>query len=139
MLAVAFNYAAVNARRQYGITTDRQKKNVEKLSSGFRINRAADDAAGLSISEKMRKQVRGLSRGTVNAQDGISLLQIADGSLAEMTTMMHRMTELSIQSANGTYSDDDRKAMQDEIKQLQMEINGEVDRTKFNDRKRHFP
>ncbi len=135
MLAVAFNYAAVNARRQYGITTDRQKKNVEKLSSGFRINRAADDAAGLSISEKMRKQVRGLSRGTVNAQDGISLLQIADGSLAEMTTMMHRMTELSIQSANGTYSDDDRKAMQDEIKQLQMEINGEVDRTKFNDRK----
>ena len=135
MLAVAFNYAAVNARRQYGITTDRQKKNVEKLSSGFRINRAADDAAGLSISEKMRKQVRGLSRGTVNAQDGISLLQIADGSLAEMTAMMHRMTELSIQSANGTYSDDDRKAMQDEIKQLQMEINGEVDRTKFNDRK----
>ena len=101
MLAVAFNYAAVNARRQYGITTDR-------------INRAADDAAGLSISEKMRKQVRGLSRGTVNAQDGISLLQIADGSLAEMTAMMHRMTELSIQSANGTYSDDDRKAMQDQ-------------------------
>ncbi|MEE3481753.1 MAG: flagellin [Lachnospiraceae bacterium] len=135
MLAVAFNYAATNARRQYGITTDRQKKNVEKLSSGFRINRAADDAAGLSISEKMRKQVRGLSRGTVNAQDGISLLQIADGSLAEMTAMMHRMTELSIQSANGTYSDDDRQAMQNEIKQLQMEINGEVDRTRFNDMK----
>lgn len=133
MLAVAFNYAAVNAKRQYGITTERQKKNVEKLSSGFRINRAADNAAGLSISEKMRKQMRGLSRGTTNAQDGISLLQIADGSLAEMTAMMHRMTELSIQSANGTYSDDDRKAMQDEIKQLQMEINGEVDRTKFND------
>lgn len=133
MLAVAFNYAAVNAKRQYGITTERQKKNVEKLSSGFRINRAADNAAGLSISEKMRKQMRGLSRGTVNAQDGISLLQIADGSLAEMTAMMHRMTELSIQSANGTYSDDDRKAMQNEIKQLQMEINGEVERTKFND------
>jgi len=101
MIAISYNAAAANASRHFKVNTKDQSKNLEKLSSGYRINRSADDATGLSISEKMRTLIRGLSQATDNCQDGISMLQVADGSLAEMTSMMHRMTELSVKSANG--------------------------------------
>lgn len=100
------------------ITNKSKAKNTEKLSSGYRINRAADDAAGLSISEKMRRQIRGLSQGIKNTEDGISLCQVADCALSEVSAMIHRMTELSVQSANGTYTDTDRWAIQQEISQI---------------------
>lgn len=132
MNVVAHNLPAINTKRQFNITTKNKAKSTEKLSSGYRINRAADDAAGLSISEKMRRQVRGLSQGIRNTQDGVSLCQVADGALAEVSDMLHRITELSVQSANGTNSDEDRKAIQHEISQILQEIDRVGDTTEFN-------
>lgn len=133
MMIVAHNIAAMNAERVYKINSDKTKKSTEKLSSGYRINRSADDAAGLSISEKMRKQIRGLDQGSENAQDGISYCQVADGALAETLDMMHRITELSVQSANGTNSESDRAAIQKEVRGLLVEMDRIADTTKFND------
>jgi flagellin len=124
--------SAMNANRQLGITTSAQSKSTEKLSSGYRINRAADDAAGLSISEKMRSQIRGLNQASTNAQDGISLIQTAEGALNESHSILQRMRELSVQAANGTETDDDREAVQDEISQLQEELTRISDTTEFN-------
>jgi flagellin len=124
--------SAMNANRQLGITTSAQSKSTEKLSSGYRINRAADDAAGLSISEKMRSQIRGLNQASTNAQDGISLIQTAEGALNESHSILQRMRELSVQSANGTETDDDREAVQDEIEQLQEELTRISETTEFN-------
>jgi len=123
---------AMNASRQYNITGNAKKKSVEKLSSGYKINRAADDAAGLSISEKMRKQIRGLNQGGENVQDGISMCQVADGAAAEVHDMIHRVTELSVQSANGTNSTEDRIAIQREIDQITSEIDRISDTVEFN-------
>ena len=109
MNIVAHNLQAMFSDRQLGIVTDRKGKSTEKLSSGYRINCAADDVAGLAIFEKMRRQIKGLTQGTRNAQDGISMCQIADGALNEVSDMMHRLTELSVQSANGTNDAQDRQ------------------------------
>ena len=116
-----------------GITTGQQAKSSEKLSSGYRINRAADDAAGLSISEKMRKQIRGLDQASTNAQDGVSSVQTAEGALTEVHSMLQRMNELAVQASNGTNSKDDRQAIQDEIDQLTTEIDRVAETTKFNE------
>ena len=121
-MVLSHNISAMNANRQYGIVTTNKAKSTEKLSSGYKINRAADDAAGLSISEKMRKQIRGLSRGVENTQDGVSLCQVADGALAEVQDMLHRITELSVKAANGTNSESDRQAIQKEINQILSEV-----------------
>ena len=118
MNIVAHNLSAMNAQRQFGINTRSKIKSTEKLSSGYKINRAADDAAGLSISEKMRRQIRGLTQGVENTQDGVSLCQVADGALAEVNDMLHRITELSVKSANGTNSEQDRQYIQEEISQI---------------------
>lgn len=134
-MIISHNLLAMNANRQFNITNKNKAKTTEKLSSGYRINRAADDAAGLSISEKMRKQIRGLSQGIENTEDGISLCQVADGTLAEVSEMLHRITELSVQSANGTNSDEDRKAIQQEISQIMQEIDRIGDTTEFNTKK----
>ena len=132
-MVVQHNLIAMNANRMLGITTGQQAKSSEKLSSGYRINRAADDAAGLSISEKMRKQINGLSRASMNAQDGVSSVQTAEGALSEVHSMLQRMNELSVQAANGTNSVDDRDAIQSEIAQLTTEINRVAETTKFNE------
>lgn len=132
-MVVAHNILAMNAQRMLGITTDKQKKSTEKLSSGYRVNRAADDAAGLSISEKMRKQIRGLNRASTNASDGVSAVQTAEGALNEVQSMLHRMNELAVQSANGTNSVSDRTAIQNEIDQLTTEIDRVAETTKFNE------
>ena len=116
-----------------GITTKTQAKSTEKLSSGYKINRAADDAAGLAISEKMRKQIRGLTQASLNAQDGISAVQTAEGALTEVHDMLQRMNELAIKSSNGTMSTDDRQKIQDEIDQLVDEIDRVSNTTKFNE------
>ena len=134
-MVISHNMLALNANRQLNIITNQKNKNTEKLSSGYRINRAADDAAGLSISEKMRRQIRGLSQGVKNTQDGVSLCQVADGALAEVSEMLHRITELSVKSANGTNTAEDRKAIQQEIKQILKEIDRIGDTTTFNQRK----
>ena len=118
-MIVQHNITSMNANRQLGIVGNNLAKSTEKLSSGYRINRAADDAAGLAISEKMRAQVRGLNRASDNAQDGISLIQTAEGALNESHSILQRMRELSVQAANGTETDDDREAVQNEISQLQ--------------------
>lgn len=131
-MIVAHNLLAMNAQRQYGVVTDSKKKSTEKLSSGYRINRAADDAAGLTISEKMRSQIRGLNMGSSNIQEGISLIQVADGALSEVNDMLHRMTELSIQSANGTNTNEDRQAIQQEINEIVKEIDRIKDSTEYN-------
>ena len=115
------------------ITTGAQSKSTEKLSSGYRINRAADDAAGLSISEKMRKQIRGLDKASSNAEDGVSSVQTAEGALTEVHSMLQRMNELAVQASNGTNSDTDRGAIQDEISQLTTEIDRVAETTKFNE------
>lgn len=135
MNIVAHNMLAMNASRQYKIITKSKAKSTEKLSSGYKINRAADDAAGLSISENMRRQIRGLNQGTNNTQDGISVCQVADGALAEVDEMLHRITELSVQSANGTNTDKDREVIQDEISQILREIDRISNTTEFNTRK----
>ncbi len=132
MNIVAHNLLAMNTSRCLNINSKNKARAAEKLSSGYRINRASDDAAGLSISEKMRRQIRGLNQGTDNTQDGISICQVADGALAEVNDMLHRITELSVQSANGTNSDTDRKVIQEEINQILSEINRISDTTDFN-------
>ena len=132
-MVVQHNMQAMNASRMLGITSGAQAKATEKLSSGYRINRAADDAAGLSISEKMRSQIRGLSQASTNAQDGVSCVQTAEGALTEVHSMLQRMNELAVQSANGTNSETDRKAIQDEIDQLVTEIDRVSTTTKFNE------
>ena len=132
-MVVQHNMQAANASRMLNITAGQQAKSTEKLSSGYRINRAADDAAGLSISEKMRKQIRGLDRASTNAQDGVSAVQTAEGALTEVHSMLQRMNELATQSANGTNSQSDRDAIQAEIDQLSEEIDRVSTTTKFNE------
>ena len=132
-MVVQHNMQAANANRMLNVTTSAQSKSTEKLSSGYRINRAADDAAGLSISEKMRKQIRGLDKASSNAEDGVSSVQTAEGALTEVHSMLQRMNELATQSANGTNSTTDRKAIQDEIDQLTTEIDRVAETTKFNE------
>jgi flagellin len=129
------NMQAINAHRQLGINATAQSKSIEKLSSGLRINRAGDDAAGLSISEKMRAQIRGLNQASRNAQDGISLIQTAEGALNETHAILQRMRELAVQAANDTYVDNDRSYIQAEIKQLTAEINRIASTTEFNTQK----
>ena len=132
-MVVQHNLTAMNSNRMLGLTTTSQAKSTEKLSSGYKINRAADDAAGLSISEKMRKQIRGLTQASSNAQDGISAVQTAEGALNEVQDMLQRMNELAVKSANGTNSATDRSYIQDEITQLTTEIDRVSETTKFND------
>ncbi len=132
-MVVQHNLTAMNASRMLGITTGQQAKSSEKLSSGYRINRAADDAAGLAISEKMRKQINGLDRASTNAQDGVSAVQTAEGALTEVHSMLQRMNELAVQAANGTNSESDRDALQAEIEQLITEVDRVAETTKFNE------
>lgn len=131
-MVVQHNLTAANTNRQLGITTSGLQKSTEKLSSGYKINRAADDAAGLSISEKMRNQIRGLNKASDNAQDGISLVQTAEGALNEVHSMLQRMSELSVQAANGTNDTTDRSSINDEIQQLKTEIQRVASTTQFN-------
>ena len=132
-MVVQHNMQAMNANRMLNVTTGQQAKSTEKLSSGYKINRAADDAAGLTISEKMRKQIRGLDQASTNAQDGVSSVQTAEGALTEVHSMLQRMNELAVQASNGTNSEDDRQAIQDEISQLTTEIDRVAETTKFNE------
>lgn len=131
-MIVQHNLTAANTNRQLGITTSGLQKSTEKLSSGYKINRAADDAAGLSISEKMRNQIRGLNKASDNAQDGISLVQTAEGALNEVHSMLQRMSELSVQAANGTNATADRESLNAEVKQLKTEIGRVGSTTQFN-------
>ena len=131
-MVVQHNMQAMNTNRQLGITTSAQAKSTEKLSSGYRINRAADDAAGLSISEKMRSQIRGLDKASSNAQDGISAVQVAEGALNETHSILQRMNELATQAANSTNTTADRNAIQSEINQLTSEIDRIQSTTQFN-------
>lgn len=131
-MVVQHNLTAANTNRQLGITTSGLQKSTEKLSSGYKINRAADDAAGLSISEKMRNQIRGLNKASDNAQDGISLVQTAEGALNEVHSMLQRMSELSVQAANGTNDTIDRNSINDEVQQLKTEIKRVGSTTQFN-------
>ena len=132
-MVVQHNMQAMNANRMLGVTTSAQAKSTEKLSSGYKINRAADDAAGLTISEKMRKQIRGLDRASTNAQDGVSAVQTAEGALTEVHSMLQRMNELATQASNGTNAESDRDAIQAEIEQLTTEIDRVAETTKFNE------
>ena len=127
------NITAQNSHRQYNINNGNIGKNVEKLSSGYRVNRAADDAAGLAISEKMRTQIRGLNMASRNSQDGISLVQTAEGALQSAHSMLQRMRELAVQSANGTNTSLDRNALNLEFEHLRLELTQIEDRIKFND------
>ena len=129
------NLMAINAHRQLGINSTNQSKSLEKLSSGLRINRAADDAAGLSISEKMRGQIRGLNQAQKNSQDGISLLQTAEGALNEVSSMLTRMKELAVQKENDTYNSKDTANIDKEMEALITEIGNIKDKTSFNDKK----
>ena len=131
-MVVQHNLAAANTNRQLGIITNEQSKSTEKLSSGYRINRAGDDAAGLSISEKMRSQIRGLDKASSNAQDGISLIQVAEGALNETHSILQRMNELATQAANDTNAATDRTAIQKEINALTSEISRISSTTQFN-------
>lgn len=131
-MVVQHNLTAANTNRQLGITTNGLQKSTEKLSSGYKINRAADDAAGLSISEKMRNQIRGLNKASDNAQDGISLVQTAEGALNEVHSMLQRMSELAVQASNGTNASQDRTALNNEVQQLQAEIVRVGTTTQFN-------
>ena len=132
-MVVQHNLRAMNSNRMLGLTANVQSKSTEKLSSGYKINRAADDAAGLSISEKMRKQIRGLSQASLNASDGISAVQTAEGALNEVQDMLQRMNELAVKASNGTMSEDDRSYIQDEVDQLVTEIDRVSTTTKFNE------
>lgn len=131
-MVVQHNLTAANTNRQLGITTNGLQKSTEKLSSGYKINRAADDAAGLSISEKMRNQIRGLNKASDNAQDGISLVQTAEGALNEVHSMLQRMSELAVQASNGTNASQDRTALDNEVQQLKTEIGRVGTTTQFN-------
>ncbi len=132
-MVVQHNVTAMNSNRMLNVTTGQQAKSTEKLSSGYKINRAADDAAGLSISEKMRKQMRGLTQASANAQDGISAVQTAEGALAEVHDMLQRMNELAVKASNGTMSSSDRVDVNNEIKSLSTEIDRVATTTKFNE------
>jgi len=132
-MVVQHNLTAVNSNRMLGLTTASQAKSTEKLSSGYQINRAADDAAGLSISEKMRRQVRGLTQATKNAQDGVSMVQTAEGALNEVHDMLQRMNELAVKGENGTLTTDDRNYIKSEVNQLMSEINRVASTTTFNE------
>lgn len=132
IMVVQHNLTAANTNRQLGITTNGLQKSTEKLSSGYKINRAADDAAGLSISEKMRNQIRGLNKASDNAQDGISLVQTAEGALNEVHSMLQRMSELAVQASNGTNAEEDRTALDNEVQQLKAEIQRVGTTTQFN-------
>ena len=131
-MVVQHNLAAMNTNRQMGVVTSSLQKSTEKLSSGYKINRAGDDAAGLSISEKMRSQIRGLNKASDNAQDGISLIQVAEGALNETHSILQRMNELATQAANDTNTATDRTAIKAEIDQLTSEINRIQSTTQFN-------
>ncbi len=133
MISITHNLMAMNANRMFGVTNKSKAKATEKLSSGYRINRSADDAAGLAISEKMRRQIRGLRQGTDNIGDGISLVQTADGALDEVTSCLQRMNELSIKAYNGTNSEEERQYIQSELEQLSTEIKRIADTTTFNE------
>jgi len=132
-MVVQHNLTAVNSNRMLGLTTASQAKSTEKLSSGYQINRAADDAAGLSISEKMRRQVRGLTQATKNAQDGISMAQTAEGALNEVHDMLQRINELAVKGENGTLKSDDRAYIDAEVQQLMSEIDRVASTTTFNE------
>ncbi len=132
-MVVQHNLTAMNSNRMLGITTGQQAKSTEKLSSGYKINRAADDAAGLAISEKMRRQIRGLTQASANAQDGISCVQTAEGALAEVHDMLQRMTELAVKAANGTQTTDDRSYIDQEVQALISEIDRVASTTTFNE------
>lgn len=134
-MVVQHNLTAMNSNRMLGITTSTQAKSTEKLSSGYKINRAADDAAGLSISEKMRRQIRGLTQAVSNAQDGISAVQTAEGALGEVHDMLQRMNELAIKAGNETLQSVDRKYIQQELDQLKSEIDRVQTTTTFNEQK----
>lgn len=134
-MVIQHNMAAANTNRQLGITTGRLGKSTEKLSSGYKINRAGDNAAGLSISEKMRGQIRGLDQASVNAQDGISLIQTAEGALNETHAILQRMRELTVQASNDTNASEDRDAIQKELTQLTTEVNRIANETEFNTKK----
>ena len=134
-MRVQHNMAAMNTNRQLGINVSNQAKSTEKLSSGYRINRAGDDAAGLSISEKMRAQIRGLNQASTNAQDGISLIQTAEGALNETHSILQRMSELATQAANDTNVSADREAIQKEIDALVKEVDRISSETEFNEMK----
>lgn len=131
-MVISHNMTAMNANRQFNINTRDKAKSAERLSSGYRINRASDDAAGLNISERMRRQIRGLNQGTENIQDGVSVTQIMDGTLGEVQDILHRMTELSVQAANATLTPEDRNAIEAEMRQLRAEINRTTDTASFN-------
>lgn len=131
-MIISHNLNAMNAHRQMKISTGEQGKSIEKLSSGYRINRAGDDAAGLAISEKMRSQINGLNQASQNAQDGISLVQTTEGALTETHSILQRLKTLAVQSANGTYSDGDRGLIEKEVNQLKSEITRIGSQTDFN-------
>ena len=131
-MVVQHNLRAMNSNRMLGITAGQQSKSSEKLSSGYKINRAGDDAAGLSISEKMRRQIRGLTQASANASDGISMVQTAEGALNEVHDMLQRMNELAIKANNGTLQSEDRSYIQSEVNQLASEITRTANDTKFN-------
>ena len=131
-MIIQHNMAAANTNRQLGITNNNLSKSTEKLSSGYKINRAADNAAGLTISEKMRGQIRGLNQASVNAEDGISLVQTAEGALAETESILQRMRELTVQAANDTNVDEDRKAIAEELTALEAEITRIGEQSEFN-------
>ena len=131
-MVVQHNLTAMNSNRQLGVTTSAQAKSAEKLSSGYRINRAGDDAAGLKISEKMRSQVRGLNRASTNAQDGVSLIQTAEGALNEAHSILQRMNELAVQGANDTNENIDREAINEELDALTTELDRISSTTQFN-------
>ena len=134
-MVVQHNLRAMNSQRMLGITAAQQKKSSEKLSSGYKINRAADDAAGLSISEKMRRNIRGLTQASYNAEDGISLVQAAEGALHEIHDMLQRVNELCVKAANDTYAEEDRTYIQQEIDQIVSEVDRISNTTSFNERK----
>lgn len=131
-MVVQHNLSAMNTNRQMGTVTNALSKSTEKLSSGYKINRAADDAAGLSISEKMRSQIRGLNKASSNAEDGISLIQVAEGALNESHSILQRMNELATQAANDTNTSTDRDAIQQELTQLTSELDRIYSTTQFN-------
>ena len=132
-MVVQHNLTAMNSNRMLGLTTASQAKSTEKLSSGYRVNRAADDASGLAISEKMRRQVRGLTQASANAQDGISMVQTAEGALNEVHDMLQRINELAVKGENGTLTSEDRGYIDSEVQQLMSEIDRVASTTTFNE------
>ncbi|MCD7835132.1 MAG: flagellin [Lachnospiraceae bacterium] len=132
-MVVQHNLTAMNSNRMLGLTTKAQASSTEKLSSGYKINRAADDAAGLAISEKMRRQIRGLTQASANAEDGVSMVQTAEGALNEVHDMLQRINELAVKGANGTLTSSDRSYIDSEVQQLMSEINRVASTTTFNE------